>query len=248
MSLAEWHRRYLHQSHWTEAVRRHLFNRIHLDTSDRILEVGSGTGAVLGQIARELPCSVIGIDIDAESLLFSQVINATFILTQADAHRLPFPDKFFSITYCHYLLMWVESPLDVLVEMRRVTQPGGVVLALAEPDYPARIDFPPPLDRMGQFQNQALKAQGADIQMGRNLGKLFYESGLSNIEMGILGARWRPKSAEDIDQTEWNTLRSDLSDVLTRDKLAVFEKTDRQAREHAQRVLFIPTFYAAGIV
>jgi len=248
MSLADWHHRYLQQSRWTETIRDYLFNKINLENADWILEVGSGTGAVLSQITADFPCQTMGVDIDHKSLQFSQENNPTFDLTQADAHKLPFCDHVFSIAYCHYLLMWVNHPLDVLFEMRRVTQPGGAVIALAESDYAARIDFPPPLDRLGQLQTQSIQTQGADIAMGRRLGRLFYESGLADIEVGILGARWFSESSEEIDQTEWTTLRSDLEDTLTKLEIENYTKADRQSRKNAERVLFIPTFYAAGFV
>ncbi len=246
MSLADWHQRYLQQSQWTQAIRRHLLTESDIHPSDRILEVGSGTGAVLTQVAAEYDSRTFGIDINIRSLDFSRKKNPDFILAQADGHHLPFQDNAFAISYCHYLLMWVEDPLAVLGEMQRVTRPGGSVIALAESDYAARIDYPPPLDRLGELQTHSLVSQGVDIRMGRQLGNLFNQAGLDEIETGVLGARWHGESAANVDKTEWATLRSDLEGVLTETELDYYQKVDTQAREKAERVLFIPTFYAIG--
>ncbi len=44
-------------------------------------------------------------------------------------------------------------------EMVRVTRPHGFVLALAEPDYGGRIDYPSELSTIGNWQIEA--AEGA---------------------------------------------------------------------------------------
>lgn len=247
MSLLDWHQRYLQQAQWTESIRCHLFEKVNLKPEDRILEVGSGTGAVLSQIISEHTYPTFGIDIDLQSLRFSLKLNQALMLTQADAHQLPFQEGAFSVAYCHYLLMWVADPLLVLREMRRIVRTGGCVIALAESDYAARIDYPPSLERLGEMQTQALESQGVDIKMGRKLGRLFEKAKFSDIEVGILGAHWHPESAEEIDETEWTALRSDLDEVLSQTELENYKKLDLQARERAERILFIPTFYAVGL-
>lgn len=248
MNPADWHKRYLQQSQWTETIRRRLFGRTNPEKGDWILEVGAGTGAVLDQVALDIPSQVVGIDLDLESLRFSQGIDRTLNLAQADVRCLPFRDAAFVITYCHYLLMWVEDPLKALIEMRRVTRFGGNVIALAESDFAARIDFPPPLDELGEMQTQALLAQGADIHMGRKLGNLFYQSGLSDIEVGILGAQWHFGPDKDVDQTEWSTLQADLSHVLSEEEFTEYRRIEHQAVKKGEKVLFIPTFFAIGTV
>jgi ubiquinone/menaquinone biosynthesis C-methylase UbiE len=248
MTLTDWHERYLQQARWTQDVRRHLFKKAGLEPDDKVLEVGVGTGAVLGQIAADYPSDLVGIDIDYQSLHFAGSILPTSSLIQADAHLLPIPDGLFSLTYCHYLLMWVADPGRVIAEMHRVTQPGGYVAALAESDYSGRIDFPPPLDKLGELQTDALQAQGADIRMGRKLGELFNAAGLSDIEFGIFGSQWQTENPQDTDETEWMTILSDLGERISIKELAQYQQADKQARNAGSRVLFIPTFYAIGKV
>ncbi len=246
LNLADWHQRYLQQADWTAEIRRHLFEKAGLKPGNRVLEVGCGTGAVLSRIATENDFTLTGIDIDYTGLGFIQKQNSKFNLAQADGHLLPFADGLFDAVYCHYLLLWVTKPLWVLAEMKRVTRPGGAVIALAEPDHAARIDFPPPLDELGRLQTAALASQGAEVSIGRRVKTLFQQTGLVNVTSGILGAQWDAPTQQN--SREWAVLRSDLYSTLTEDELNAFESIDQQAWANGERVMFIPTFYAIGWV
>jgi len=246
LSRQVWHQRYVAQAHWTHHIRQHILKKINSVPGERILEIGSGTSAVLTTLLREGYFNLSGIDIDFPSLLFSKTSHDPFHLAQADGMHLPFSAKTFGVTFCHFLLMWVESPSLILEEMRRVTHADGWVVALAEPDHHARIDYPLPLDELGKNQTQALKRQGVDVYMGRKLRSLFYQAGLVDVEVGILGAQWNEQNDQTADQTEWTMIKADLGDQLTTDDLTQYHNLDRQARQTRERILFIPTFYAFG--
>ena len=247
MSLADWHRRYLQQAGWTQDVRRHLLAKAGLPSDARVLEVGCGTGAVMNRIAAETQYHLMGIDLNFQTLAFTQSTDPDSYLAQADGGMLPFADGCFDAVYCHYLLLWVGDPMQVLREMRRVTRPGGAVIALAEPDHAARIDAPLPLDALGRLQTTALTAQGANTRMGRLLGQSFKEAGLELAVNGLLGAEWTaPRQTPD--SLEWETIRSDLMGMVNEAQLAKYQAADRAAWQNGVRVLFVPTFYALGIV
>ena len=212
------------------------------------MEVGSGTGAVLESLLEEGDFYLAGIDIDRSGLRFAQDLMKSFLLAQANGYKLPFPDDNFSISYCHYLLLWVINPDRILAEMQRVTRKGGCVIALAEPDYQSRIDFPPPLDQLGRHQSQSLQAQGADISIGRKLSALFNEAGLEDVEIGIIGARWKARATPEANKSEWMTIQSDLANQMPRETLKGYQDLDQSSWVKGNRVLFIPTFYAVGIV
>ena len=247
MSLETWHQRYLQQAGWTRELRQHLFAKAGLQPKAKVLEVGCGTGAVVSQIATETQYNQTGIDIDYSSLVFAKNTCPGTGLAQADGHLLPFADSSFDAVYCHYLLLWVDDPRQVLREMRRVTRPGGVVIALAEPDHASRIDAPTPLDELGRLQTVALTTQGANTWMGRLLSQYFQQAGLELVGSGMLGAEWSP-SDQMPDNLEWKTIRSDLVDVMSEVDLSRYQAVDQAAWEAGTRVLFVPTFYALGIV
>jgi len=248
LGLNLWHQRYSQQAKWSQEIRRYLLEKATLSEGDKILEVGSGTGAVLSLFSEETHAQCWGIDIDFASLSFSAKLVYPLYLAAGDAYSLPFPDHSFSVCYCHYLLLWLKHPLDVIAEMARVTQPGGRVIALAEPDYQARIDYPKELAQLWDIQTQSLKAQGADATMGRKLSGLFHDAGLQNITSGILGAQWDPTETREFDETEWLMIQTDTADHLSPEVFATYRKAENKARREGKRVLFIPTFYAAGIV
>jgi SAM-dependent methyltransferase len=246
LSRQVWHQRYLTQADWTQHIRQYILKKTSPTPGERILEVGSGTGAVLNALSHEGDFHLSGVDLDHPSLTFSQSLYPAFDLIQADGHHLPFAPGSFGLVFCHYLLMWVQKPQHILYEMTRVTRPGGWVIALAEPDHQARIDYPPPLDDLGTRQTQALQDQGVDVYMGRKLRSLFFQTGLVEVEVGILSAQW--DGLPSWDATESIMIQADLAGQLTPDALVDYQHTDKQARETGQRILFIPTFYALGKV
>lgn len=247
----DWHARYVQQAHWTSEVRRYLFQHLPKKLGLQILEVGSGTGAVLECLAKEIPHlqpAFTGLDISADYLTEAHSRLSGIDWIQGDAHHLPLPGAAFDIAYCHFLLLWVANPRRAVSEMRRVVRPGGWVFAIAEPDYTGRIDYPPELAELGNLQVQALHAQGADTGIGRKLCALMGQAGLQSIEAGVIGGQWQtPQSPEYIDH-EWQVLRRDLGDRLSQGELDRLEQIDRQAWARGERVLFVPTFYACGQV
>jgi ubiquinone/menaquinone biosynthesis C-methylase UbiE len=167
-------------------------------------------------------------------------------LTCGDVYRLPYPDNTFDVTLGHYLYLWLEQQSAALDEMLRVTRPGGWLLAMAEPDYSGRIDYPETLIRLGELQNTAIDQQGADTACGRKLKALFYSAGFSNIESGVLQGQWRQMPTKEEWKLEWMMLESDLDNSIPADEFVQLKNTDWQAWQKGERVMFIPTFYAIG--
>lgn len=247
LSLSEWHERFEQQAGWTAEVRQHLFAQAGLKPGSWVLEVGCGTGAVMRALENEFDYHLTGVDIDHASLVFNGTKHPAFPLAQGDGHHLPFADNTFDAVYCHYLLLWVADPAQVLAEMKRVTRSGGVVIALAEPDYTGRIDSPPPLDELGRLQTEALIRQGIDPEMGAKVGPLFQQTGLLNVFSNTLNAKDDP-APHALDLMEWAVLRADLAGLVTEQELAQFAALDHKAREAGERVLSIPTAYAIAWV
>lgn len=248
LSPGAWQSRFEQQARWTREIRQNLYARLNIHRSKRILDVGCGTGVLAGELCSQTRASVVGLDLNQTFLGLARHSCPSAFYTCSDALLLPFPARSFDIALCHFVLLWLSDPLQALREMRRVTRQGGAVLALAEPDYGGRIDHPAPLIEPGRLQTEALRRQGADPLIGRQLASLFAQAGLIRVETGILGGQWRGKPSAETREDEWKVLEADLKGLLTPARLAELRAIDRMAWESGERVLFVPTFFAVGFV
>jgi SAM-dependent methyltransferase len=242
------HNQYQTQAGWTAAIRAQWFDRLALQPSQSVLEVGSGTGVIISEIGLMHNCRTFGLDIDPQAVQFARKVDSNTHYTIGDGESLPYPASAFDVTICHFLLLWLESPQRVLAEMRRITRPGGWVLALAEPDYGGRIDYPPEISALGQRQDEALRRQGCDTQIGRKLRALLHQLDLEDIRVGVLGGDWEDNSIEGIQDSEWQMLTHDLKDTISPNKLHLLHQLDQNAWIEGSRILFVPTFYGGGRV
>jgi len=237
-----WHARYLQQAAWTAQLRRYLYQKAGLTQESRILEPGCGTGAVLADCPAKTP---YGLDWDRSSLQIARQTVSRAALTTGNAVHLPFPVGYFDACITHYFLLWIDA-VAVLAECLRVTRPGGVIMALAEPDYGARIDYPAELEEIGRMQAESLRQQGADVRMGRKLAGLFSSAGLINITTGILGSEWSQTPDQASQILEWDVIEADVTGRIDPARLENLKQIDAEAWLRGERVLSVPTFYAIG--
>jgi len=260
LSPLEWHNRFVLQARWTREIRTYIFKRAKVLHINRMLEIGCGTGAIIKEsipiiggynnqsIEKEGYAHYYGLDLDFNYLFLASNLIPAAKLTQGDAHTLPYPSDCFDLAICHFLLLWVINPEVVVTEMARVTVPGGAVFALAEPDYGGRIDYPLELEQLGIWQHEALKSQGAEPNMGRQLASILNKAGLKNIEVGVLGGQWKGKPEKDEWESEWIVLLSDLQNYVSLERLGQLQKIDANAWKRGERILYVPTFYGWGFV
>ena len=225
-------------------ARRYIFDQIGLETSSTILEVGSGTGALLTSIHQDGYAHCKGLDIDLPSLLFS-LSNQEIC---ADAHHLPIKSGVFDLAICHFLLLWVRDPQAVICEMQRAVHPGGWVVALAEPDYTQRADKPDELAEMGKAQTDALIGQSADVSIGMRLGKLFHQAGFSSVDTGVIQPQEPGLFTDEEFELEWAVLRRDLVGSVPENQLQRWYDLDRLAAIRGDRQHYVPIHFGFGQV
>jgi len=112
---------------WRDPVQQGSFDALALTGTDRLLDVGCGTGAA-SRKASALARSVVGVDLSSEMLreageLASAIDNVTFM--QADAEALPFADGSFTTVLCTNSFHHYPNPANALREMSRVLTPAG---------------------------------------------------------------------------------------------------------------------------
>jgi len=113
--------------------RLRAIQRMDIQSSERVLEVGVGTGINLSLYPKG--CSVTGIDFSGSMLEIARERAArkemqNVRLLQMDAADLKFADDSFDIVYAPYLISVVPDPVRVAREMRRVCRPGGRIIFL----------------------------------------------------------------------------------------------------------------------
>ena len=246
MDNSAWHQRFVLQTLWTKSLRAYLYKQIKLDHHARILDLGSGTGALLSENLDTTPFTY-GIDFNHSRNVYAKLDNPTAHLSTANAYDLPFSKNQFDFTFCHYLLLWIEHPIKVLKEIYRVTRSGGVAMAFAEPDYQARIDYPATFQIVGKYQNQSLAKQGVQLDVGRRLKRLFTEAGFCDVTMGMLSGEWQHNTREQF-ELEWEIITYDLKSVLPMNEIKHLKENAYQEWMNASGYSFIPTFYAYGKV
>lgn len=250
-----WHERYTQQARWTRDLRAYLFDKAGLKNQisarnlvsdpQRVLEVGCGTGAILSTMTTS--ASLHGLDLARGALAEARVHAPGAILVNADALSLPYADFTFDITFCHFLLLWVREPLAAVREMARVTRPGGHVLALAEPDYSARVDKPESLAPLGRWQADALRAQGADASFGARLAETFARAGIEVIETGTI-QRSENEALRGERENEWAVIEADLAASVPGADIQKMKSLDEEAWAHGERELYVPTYFVWGRV
>jgi len=115
---------------WSPVIRpigEHLLRRLPLADADRIVDVGTGSGALLPAIRRAAPtATVLGID-RSEGMLELARQKHRGPLALMDAQRLDLPSDAFDVAVVAFVLFHLPDPVRCLSEVIRVLRPGGVV-------------------------------------------------------------------------------------------------------------------------
>ena len=179
--------------HWRHQLIR---DGTELEPGTRLLEVGTGVGAVLAVLGQEFPGLVLtGVDIELKQLEFARGhlersgVEAT--LVQADALSLPFEDESFDHVWMMWFLEHVPDPPAALQEARRVLVPGGRVTAI-EVDYSTVHAEPSTAAIESLFQTMVagMNASGWS-DAGTRLPGWLREAGFRDIDEGERSYWWQ---------------------------------------------------------
>ena len=179
--------------HWRHRL---IADGTELSPGTRLLEVGTGVGAVLAVLGQEFPgIHLTGVDIEPKQLEFARGhlersgVDAT--LVQADALALPFEDESFEHVWMMWLLEHVADPPAALREARRVLVPGGAITAI-EVDYSTCRAEPttPALEALIRAMVQGMAASGWS-DAGTRLPGWLREAGFREVDEGERPFWWQ---------------------------------------------------------
>jgi malonyl-CoA O-methyltransferase len=94
----------------------------------RVLDVGSGTGALLARLAAARPAlRTAAIDLAPGMAAATRARLPAALVAAADADALPFRDGAFDLVLSTSTLQWLPRLEPAFAEARRVLAPGGVL-------------------------------------------------------------------------------------------------------------------------
>lgn len=153
----------------------------------RILDVGSGTGSLLGPLAPLLQPGggIVGVDVSLvmvrEANRRAAELHAPMEFQQGDAQQLRFADASFDRAMANQLLVHLDAPERAVCEMVRVTRPGGLV-AVWEGDWETLVVDAPDRRVTRRIMNFFCDSMPQGW-VGRMLPRLFAEAGLVDVQV-----------------------------------------------------------------
>ena len=172
---------------WSRLVAPRLVDFTGMPERGRVLDVGSGTGALAFAIARRYSdARVLGIDPSGNYIAYASSRNpfpdrASF--AEGDAQELHYPDASFDAALSLLVFNFIPDPAKALREVRRVTRPGGRVSA-------AVWDYGDGMRMLRTFWDAA-------VQLDPEADKLD-EKHMPLCRAGELSALWKEGGLEDV--------------------------------------------------
>ncbi|MCM2578954.1 class I SAM-dependent methyltransferase [Streptomyces meridianus] len=103
-----------------------LLDAAHVRPGDRVLDVGTGAGAVVAA-ASARGADVVAVDADPDMAVLARRNAPQADVRLAALPRLPFADDEFDAVAGNFVLNHVGRPRSALAELKRITRPGGRV-------------------------------------------------------------------------------------------------------------------------
>lgn len=220
-----------------------------------IIDVGAGSGAITGEIAKRVGPGgrVFAVDLSAALLEAARETAREAGVSHlidgrvADGRDLPFGLSAFDAAFCHWVLLHVENPEKIVAEMRRVTRRGGRVMAV-EADWETVMVWPADRIVTRRILNHSAD-RNYEPWIGRRLPGMFAEQGFSEITVEPIVAI--DKGGEDRAWLEYLFERAALAvaaGVVQRDEaVAWMAKLDRGFKD-GEFVFAVTQFAVLGRV
>jgi ubiquinone/menaquinone biosynthesis C-methylase UbiE len=179
------------QAIWPQEVE--LIHRYALAPDIHILDAGCGTGEISSRLAELFPrARVLGVDILDRHLELARTRYAHLAPRLSFDHQsifaLEIPDDTFDRTACRHVIHSIPHPERVVVELARVTRPGGRLHLIPE-DYGMLHFQRAPLDPRDFWHETPVRfgeGTGTDLFIGRNIFAILAGNGLADIRIDYI--------------------------------------------------------------
>ena len=168
-------------------VRRQWLDLLAPRSGEIVVDVGAGSGVVTVDLARWVAPGGRVFAVDPSAGLLDVARAATHDsgfghlvdCRVADGRKLPFGLAAFDAAICHWVLLHVDCPEEIIAEMKRVTRRGGRVLSV-EMDWDTLMIAPGDRALTRRILHHAAD-RNLDPWLGRRLPHLFAAAGLADL-------------------------------------------------------------------
>jgi len=197
-SAADAYERYM--GRWSRLLAPKLVAFAGVREGERVLDVGTGTGALARAIETAMPSTeVVGIDPSEGFVARARQTAVRALFEAGDAQSLRFDDASFDRVLSLVVINFVPDHEKAVAEMRRVTRPGGTVGACV-------WDYGEGMQMLRFFWDEAVALNpGAEAKDERHmklcragqLGELWSKAGLANVRERAVAIEQAYASFED---------------------------------------------------
>jgi SAM-dependent methyltransferase len=164
----------------------------------RVLDVGSGPGALTGELVERLGASNVAAVDPSEQFVAAAVERHPDVdVRRGPAEELPFADGTFDAALAQLVVHFMADPLHGLAEMARVTRSGGTVAACVWDHAGAQTPLAPFWEAVHEVDPEAMDESTLAGGRAGHLTELFIEAGLRDVEETALPVRVEHASFDD---------------------------------------------------
>jgi SAM-dependent methyltransferase len=160
-----------------------------IEAGQRVIDVGSGPGALTGELVRRLGANAVAAVDPSEQFVEAARTRYPGVDVQlTSAEDVPFGDDEFDAALAQLVVHFMADPVAGLAEMRRVTRPDGVVAASVWDVGGGRAPISPYWKAARELDpNLTGESDRAGAREG-HLAALFEAAGLREVEQAELSA------------------------------------------------------------
>ena len=169
-----------------------------IERGQRVIDVGSGPGALTTELVRRLgPDAVAAADPSEPFVEAARERHPGVDVRLAPAENLPFDNDSFDAALAQLVVHFMADPVAGLAEMARVTRPGGVVAACVWDLAGGRAPISPFWQAARELDPGTTDESNLAGARDSHLAELFTETGLRDVERSELSSTVAYKTFEE---------------------------------------------------